>query len=271
MTRIYYPSWRDYNADIRYPFVDDASLLSDDGLCQITDDWLVDAAIYSPVAIGRIRITQIELDGSQAKITVADDSQDLGIATIDRLSSGSATILDANSQPVGTLVPGPRGHAALFDTVDGIYFFSLRQLELVSSCVLLNPSPSALHGFRTSDGKTVISDNLVFVGERGIQLTVGDGTEVDIAGQTETVQVMRIHAMGDPQYLTRECDDPARRPQRFIREIVFQYGDLTQICRPDATGNILLLAGASSVSESALSVIMEATGIRLVLAGKSVN
>lgn len=271
MNRTYYPSWHDANADIRYPFVDHASLLSDDGLCQITNDWLVDAAIYSPIAVGKIAITQLELSGNAAIVTVSDSSQVIGTATIDRLSAGSAAIVDANDQPVGTLVSGPRGHAALFDVVDGVYFFSIQQLELVSSCVLLNPSPNALQGFRVGSGNALIGNPLVFVGERGVQLTVNESTEVDSAGQPMTVEVLRIHAMGDPQYLSRECDDPARIPQRFIREIVFQYGDTTQICRPDSTGNILLLAGASAVSESALSVIMESAGITLVLAGKSVH
>lgn len=271
MTQIYYPSWRDANAVIRYPFIDEATLLSDDAACQLTDDWLVDAAIYSPIAVSRVRISQLEILGTAATATLSDESRELGSAAIDRFSQEPAVILDANAQPIGSLVPGPRGHAALFDIPDGVYYFSLSQLELVSSCVLYNPSPSALHGFKTSDNRSLIGDPLVFVGERGIQLVVEESNEIDPAGQSLAVDVLRIHAMGDPQQLSRDCDDPARRPQRFIREIVFQYGDVTQICTPDANGNILLLAGSPSVSQSALHVINSAQSVQLVLSGKGVS
>lgn len=269
MKSLFYPQWRDRNAETSYPFADDASLASQDGRLQLTTDWLVDAAIYAAAATAPVHISTIVVVGNRATIFLMDSEfRPLGSGVATKLSESPIAVYDGDSQPVATLVPSNSANASLFAAGDGTYQFSSTDLRFVASTTLQAPAV-AFGGFRIGD--TVLTGNrLVLVGERGIQLTVEETSEVTGDGQTQAVSLIRIHAMGDPQALMAACSDPARLPPRPIRQVVFQYGDYTQVCEPDALGNILILSASPSVADSALRVLQQASGLVFVLTGASI-
>ena len=265
----FYPQWRDLNAVLSYPFEDGATLLDNSGVLLLSNDWLVDAAVYSPIAIGVVHVSRVVVDGAIATVFLLDgERQLLGTGLIDRFSSNPIAVLDGDGQPVATLVPSDTANSPIFAVGDGDFSFLATATSFVASCILHSPF-ATVSGFRT-DADVLAGSNLVLVGERGIQLTVEDAGEIDAAGQLVPVKLIRAHAVGDPQSLTRDCLDPARRPTRFVRELVFQYGNMTHVCQPDSLGNVVLIAESSSVDDSSLRIQVLPSELRIELLGRSV-
>lgn len=270
MSKLYFEQWRDGNSTIAYPFGDDTKRRSLDGRLEIPNDWLVDASVYSPLCQGVPYISQLELTESDVVVTLADnDGQILGTGRADKFSTNPIAILDTDDQPIAILVVGDGGSSPLFVNRPGVYRFLPEATELVISCVFW-PTDTGFKGFEI-DGERLIGSELNLVGERGIQITTEETLEVQPTGEVIPVQLIRFHAVGDPQYLTRECPDASQRPNRFVREIVFQYGDFTHICRPDRTGNIMFFAGSPTTATSALKITTEASKIIMGLMGTSIR
>lgn len=270
MSGVFYPQWRDANTSIAYPLGDSTTRRSQDGRMLIPNDWLVDAAIYSPITAGMPYISQLVLSETGVSIEVSDDSgQVLGTGSTDRFSTNPIVIRDADGQPIATLIVGEAASSPLFAFRAGTYRFVPEATEIVASCVFW-PSTAGFQGFQVGSER-YLGVEMNLVGEQGIQLTTESTVEILASGETVPVQLIRIHAVGDAQYLTRECSDPAQRPNRFVREIVFQYGDFTHVCRPDKLGNIMFLSGSPSTQRSALKVISDEDSITLGLHGSSLR
>lgn len=269
MAETYYPQWRDENAFIGYPFQDSATLIDTGGRLRLTNDWLVDAAIYSAIAIGYVYISRIRVEGNKAFVHLEDSlQQSLGVGEVDRLSSNPIAVRNAENQAVAALVPGESANLVIFSVGDGEFFFTEDATTFVESCVLQAPQET-LAGFTAGDS-AIVSSNLFFVGEHGVQLTVEETTEVDVNGRAVPVQLIRAHAVGDPQTIIRQCDDPVRQPTQFVREVVFQYGDFTHICTPDRLGNILLLAESQTVVDTVLRINNQPGEIKFEIMGKTI-
>lgn len=241
---------------------------STDGLLTLLDRWLVDAALYPPAGEAPFSLDLITVQESVAAITLVDrDGLLIGLATCGRSDTRPIAIYSPDGQLVGQLVPGPDANHTIFAAGDGQYRFGPGRADLVASVVM---DLSAFGGFTSFsvDDQTVQTNDLVLVGEYGVQLTVEDTTAVQPDGSVTPVIRVRLHAVGDPQYLTRVCEDNSRRPLRFVREVVFQYGDFTHVCHPQ-NGGVLMLAGSPSSSETALQVQSLADRINVRLRGKA--
>lgn len=270
MPKTYHPQWRDENAEIRYPFEDECTLSDHSSQLFLTDDWLVDAAVYSPVAQPPVYVSRIEVYGNSARVELSDSvGQLLGHGMIVKQSTMPIAVLDSNDLTVATLVPSESANASVFSAGDGEFLFSPAATTIIASCVLENPAAS-LQGFRVGD-ELYLQNEIILVGEGGVQLTMEAVQEVDAQGDTNDVSLVRIHAVGDAQRLTAECDDPSRRPARFIQEVVFQYGDMTHSCFPDEYGNIVLMSASPAVEDSALRVQNMDNRIRLELMGRGLS
>lgn len=270
MNKLYFEQWRDANSAIAYPFGDESSRRSLDGRVKLPDDWLVDAAIYSPLLEGMPYLSLVEIKSGKATLTLSDaDGESLGTGETDQSSVNPIAIYDLDGQPVATLVTGAAGSSPLFAIRDGSYRFAPDATEFVISCVLW-PADTGFKGFEI-DGERIIGAEINLVGERGIQITTETTVEVQPSGEAIPVELIRFHALGDPQYLTRECQDPAQRPNRFVRELVFQYGEFTHICKPDKSGNILFFAGSPTATSSALKITTSANKLSIGLVGNSIR
>lgn len=264
----YKPEWRNQNATRNYPFEDAAILYSTDGRLNLIPDWLVDAAIYPLIGQAPFSLGRVEVEETTARLSLFDSDQQLIADGIANRSSGRPIALySPDGQLAGSLVVGPDANHSLFSAGDGDYQFGPGRADLVASCVMDMSSLSSFFGFRVGTDQQV-SGELLFVGEDGIQITAEDGQEPQPDGTIRTVKRVRFHAIGDPQFLARSCEDISRRPLRFIREVVFQYGDYTHVCAPQR-GGILLLAGSPSGSDTALQVVTRPGGVTLRLRGKS--
>lgn len=264
---LYYPQWRNENAQRAYPFEETSSLVDQSGQLGLLPDWLVDASLAPLTGKAPFSLGQLILDGENLTLTIQDSSRLIvGTGTARRNSSDPIAIHNADGHLIGTLVVGAGANYPLYMMGDGIYDFGSGYADFVLDTVFDLSNLTGFFGFELA-GQTYNGGDLVFVGEGGVQLAVEDTLEQKNDGQL-AVKRMRIHAVGDPQFLSRDCNDDSQRPTRFVREIVFQYGKFTHVCKPNSLGNILLLADSPSTDAPALQVLNSPQGIIIHLAGK---
>lgn len=267
----YYPQWRNENSIRSYPFEETALRQSNEDAFIIPNNWLVDACFFVSSVSAPLYLSSINVFGFEAVIIISDSSGiEVGRATIDRSSRRPIKISNQLGDWVGTLVTGMEANHPIFSLGDGVYEFGESQTTFVASCIFSLPTDIGVSYLTNSYGQVYTSSELVFVGEQGIQLEVSPAQEYQTLNRIIDVDLMRIHAIGDPQFLQRNCDENTRRPRRFIREIVFQYGDQTHICFPDESGNILIVAESSSVEDTALQIRSQSDGVVFRLSGKSI-
>lgn len=265
---LYAPGWRDQNASRAFPFEFAASRSS--GTLTLPDTWLIDAALYPTSGRPPYCIQEIVVREHLAEIFISDaDSVSLGKGLAARTSTDPVAIysLSDDSQPIATLVPSKEANHALFEMGDGNFVFGPSSASFVLSTVAHFSLASGLSSFKVFN-EMYQSSEIVLVAEQGVQYAVGDSTEPGARGESRDVIRANVHAVGDPQFLTRNCDDLSRRPIRFVRELVFQYGDVTHICAPDEFGNILFLAQSPGNEESALHVTQSSNAVIIRLSGE---
>lgn len=269
MNTLYYPGWRDANAERSYPFEDTDTLVSVDGQLPIADSWLVDASLFPLQGMPPYGLSSIEVDGTKAVINIADQTGlVVGSGELSRNSVQPVPLFD-DGQWIGTLVPGEDASHSLFVAGDGVYSFEVGRATFVASVVFPLSQMQGFFGFSV-DNEQISGSEIVIVGEHGVQLEVSQETEQQVGNRVVDVSRMRVHAVGDPQFLSRQCGDISRRPLRFIREVVFQYNDFTHVCRPNERGNILILAGSPAVTDPALQVRPTEGAIVIRMAGKPI-
>jgi hypothetical protein len=230
---------------------------------------LIDAAIFCTSGEAPYSIGEIDIDASEATIRLFDASGNVvGEGVADQTDTRPIPIYDGQVH-CATLVPGEDANHALFVAGDGEYSFPIGAASFAASCVLPLASLGGFFGFRIGND-SINGGNIAIVGEQGVQLTAGEEVEVSASGEQVDVTRVQIHAVGDPQFLTRQCNDISRRPLRFIREVVFQYNDFTHVCKPDELGSILMLADSPATTESALQIRPTEEALIIRLAGKSI-
>ncbi|RME24187.1 MAG: hypothetical protein D6800_09010 [Candidatus Zixiibacteriota bacterium] len=268
MNKPYLQQWRDENEEIEYPFLDESNPVDLTGTLEIPTTWLVDAAVYVPEAEPPIYISSIRVDGSKAYITLSDSNfVDLGVGEADRFSQRPIAVKDENGVAIATLVPGRFANEPLFVAGDGEYQFSPGGLVFVSSVVLIGSAPG-VSGFSVGNEKTTRSP-LVIVAENGVQISHSRASELTASGRSRQVDLLTINVFGDSQAEHAMCDDDSRVTDRFVQEIVFQYGNKTVIVGPDEVGNVVLSAQSPSVNGSALKIQNKDGEISFRLSGRS--
>jgi len=242
-----------------------------DGLLVLPDYWLVDAAFFVSGAQLPLMLSEIVVFGDTATLTISDvNFVPVGTAVAVKGDYKPIKVVDSLGQWRGTLVVGKEANFPLFAAGDGTYKFGIGDAELVASTTLSLPADAGLTSLTNEFGQSMITTELVFVGETGVQLEVVGAQEYLTSGEIVDIQLLRIHAMGNSQYLHQLCTaDESQRPTRFIRELVFQYGTTTHRCKPIG-GSAFILADTDDPDGTALQVSQSADGIQIHLPGKPI-
>lgn len=270
MSGKFYPPWRNENANRRYPFSDTATMLSTDGSFEIPDSLFVDAAISARGASLPIYLSDISVVGRTARVSLRDSSG-VEVGTGETEMGTDLDVMkftDSSGRWVATFTFGPNSNYDLFSHGDGAFVFVEGATDIVISAVLNLPVDKGLLSFTNAFGVSAVYGDVYMVGEYGVQLETSQEAEVQPDGTITSVILIRAHAVGDPQFIQRSCDDASRRISRPITELVFQYGSSTHSCKPDADGNIVIVATTAATTESALQAVPIDTGLSINLPGK---
>ena len=243
---ILHESWREKNLDRNYPFLDSAMLTN--GVDFLPDNFLLDARLYPINGLGQAFLASVERNADTTTFRFSDGSAgEFGTAVM----TGSTIpdlihVTDTYGRSAGVLVPGP-GLLEVFNWSNGSHTFeTLLQTGFAARTQASLPDPG-VNGLLLPDDN-VVSGNVWLVGEKGVQLSVENGT-------------VRVDIIGEPLVLVRECNDlggsltdvfEARRPLRTINNVA-----------ANGQGAFFILVAGTNAPAQTLRITPETNGLRI--------
>lgn len=221
--RILYPEFRNELEFTRYPFGDNATLVSNDGQT-LEEDTFLDASLH-PIGGGAgMHIASITVTARKVTITVGDSgTPDLCSVEFDPLSPPDLLRLtDAYGRPAGVLVSESLRLARFSAWENQVHAFGRDAAEFAASCVIPTPEVG-VRGILTEEGDLLTGDVWI-IGENGV--VVREDGDCNI----------RVDIVGDPLFLRKLCFPVELfEPPLFIQTI--------NGCPPDDQGNWNLTVG----------------------------
>jgi hypothetical protein len=248
MSRIIYREFRDEVAGTRYPFNDNATLRTTDGLFDLPVGTIVDASLFPigatpPLYLSAITVKQRTLEFTISdfrRTVVASGGTDTGNA------ADTVTLVDAYERPVGVLVVDPDVLINLTAWPEGAHAFAQAAATFVPTCVI--PAPvRGVQALVDKDGDQLFGD-VWLVGDQGVIFRQVDA------------QTIRVDVVGDPLSARVLCDPLSLfKTPNFIRTI--------NGCSPDRFGQFQLTAGDHENPATVLRIYPRNGRIVVELAG----
>lgn len=252
-TRIIFPQFRDEQADSRYPFVDKATLKSNENQLEIGRDTFIDAAIYAIGGYARAYISSVSVTASEIVITIGDENNRARATArwvpASPPENGVLDVLDSYGRPAGMLLSEPLQLARFAAWPARVHNFSIAATEFVNTCVIPAREPG-VRGLLTEDGALLTGD-VWLIGDRGVVVRQdGEG-------------IIRIDIIGSPLFLRELCDDLNKfTPKTFIKTI--------NGCTPDQYGNFTLTATGHNAADTVLRIYPSDGNLKIDVIGKKV-
>jgi len=252
--RILYPEFRDELEPTKYPFADDATLVSDNTSQEIDRDTFLDASVYPIGAGAGVYVSNITVTPRKITITLGDNrSTNLAVADFDPLNPKDVLLFeDSVGRPAGVIVSEVLRLSRFTAWESGSHDFSATATPLVASCVIPTPEPG-VRGFVTEDGELFTGDVWI-VGENGVVVSEDGDCNV------------RIDMVGDPLFVRKLCFPlDLFVPPLFVKTI--------NGCTPDANGNYNLTIGGQDApdEETIIRINPTDTGLKIEAIGQLVR
>lgn len=241
--------WRNNNENIRYPFADSATLLSEDNV-EFDKDVFSDARLYFIGSSGRIYLGAVDVAGLAVTLRFYDTVAGyLGWASYDgTVVGGELSVFDQYGRVAGILVSTEIRLAAFANRFkQGETLYAVEATEFAPT--VLVPLPNAgVQGLLLDDG-SVLTGEIWLVGEDGVVLSYRDNA-------------LRVDVVGNAYALVQECEK-----EGFALSTFCGLKTINEIS-PDAHGDFKLLPGGNLAQLSALRVESAADGqVQLKLLG----
>jgi len=123
---VIYPEWRDNNRHTRYPFIDNATMTSINGV-SIPNTVFVDAKLYPPSRSGAGYISSITRSNEAVSIVYSDEDGERAFGSFSigaEPADNVIAFLTEDSQPAGVMVVDPDGYNVFAGWGAGTYEFS---------------------------------------------------------------------------------------------------------------------------------------------------
>lgn len=233
MNELIHTTWRDNAQQVRYPFIDSATLVGTGGRA-LPQDLLIDASVAPLGGEARLYLNRVTVTGPSMTFAVAGPVVgELASATVDlNTTVERLALIDVFGRPAGVLVVDlsllPTALAALGE---GTTTFEVEASEFCASVAVPMPSLGVL-GVVTDDGGLLTGD-VVLVGEDGVVLSVEDGA-------------LRVDVLGDPYAFLAACLEEGVAPVEFCGLKTINH------IPSNAQGDFLLRAGANAAGDPVL-------------------
>lgn len=270
--RITFPEWRKENEPTRYPFAAHASLVNAEGLT-IVDGVFLDASLYPIGHTGPLYLSKAVIDHESCELFVGDENDpELCSGSFPIVSPGNdVALVDRVGRPAGILASEAARLAIVQSWGVGTHEFDPDATEFCATCCV--PTPElGLRGVLMEDGE-LLTGTVWLVGSDGVVLR-GETVEVPgPCGATVEATVVRVDVVGDPLFRRRLCvprdlfatPDPVRK----LRIIGPDDSEFTIV--PDERGGVVMTGGNNLAANSILRLYTTPAGIRLELAGSSLQ
>lgn len=251
--RILYPQFRDEQSDSRYPFADNAGLLSVERKLDIGRDTFIDASLYIIDGDRQSYLSAITVTPIAVTITVGDVGAKVrATGTYSALNppeDGIVELFDSWQRPCGMLLSTPLALSRFAAWPAETHTFKLADTQFVGSVVI----PAKAPGVRgiTAETLELLTGDVWLIGDRGIMVRQdGDG-------------IIRFDVVGEPLFQRYLCQPYERfQPRIFVKTI--------NGCGPDAYGNFTLTATAHGATDAVLRVFVQDGNIRIDTVGRKV-
>lgn len=267
-----FQEWRDQQAGVNYPFADFATLTNGDNV-SIPRSIFLDASVYAVGVTEPLHLSQIVITEQDVTLYLGTAQNAQVCSSRYRIANPPDTLFfeDRYGRACGVLVSESVKLALLQNWLPGEYFFNSRQTAFAASCCIPLPT-NGVEGFILPDG-TVVAGDVVFV--------AGNGLQFEIVGQSESISVgvcdyspqanglvVKLHAVGDPLFRRKSCDETFDQP-RFVRRFVIVQGDKEINVEATDTQELQLLTGTGLVPDPALRVGVENNAVTFALLGET--
>lgn len=252
-SRILFPEFREEQADSRYPFVDNATLQSQDETVKIANNAFIDASFFGIDIAGRLYLSQIAVTPQTVTVYIGDQDEPLKLkAEYDPAIGPKNSILtffDAYGRPAGTLLSDPLNLSKFNSWFPGTYTFTVNATEFVSSVVI----PSNAAGVRGISFKTdFIYGDMWLIGDAGVL----------IRKEKDTESTIRIDVVGEPLFNRFICEPLGDFPAK-------PYLKTINGCGPDRFGNFTITATAKDVADPVLRIAPQNDALVISVVGRS--
>lgn len=252
MSEIIFQDWRNSNMNVKYPFIDNATLKNGDG-DSIDQDLFEDARIYPIGGHSGAFISKVKFDGTYISFVISDSvTANTASGKISKpVTSGTIELLDVYGRQAGVLVSTAEKLENLFGRYkQGETVFTSAATEFVPTVVTSIVCPG-VQGFVLDDG-SFISGNVYLCGTDGIVLSA-DGDEI------------RVDIVGDPYANVKNCAEDGTPITPFCGlKTINGIG-------PDSNGDFKLTTGANQQVDNIFRVAPSGKGLRLMALGGKVN
>jgi hypothetical protein len=250
MPSIVYPEFRDQFEFTRYPFSDDALLVSDTNQ-RIDNDTFLDASLYPIGNSGKLHISAIEIEARAVTIWVSNLLRVRKASVVfDPFDAPDVLVLhDEWDRPAGVLVSEPLRLARFSSWPTGAHTFAIAAAEFVASAVI--PTPEiGVRGILTEKDELLTGD-VWLVGDNGVVVREDNGA-------------IRVDIVGDPLFVRKLCF-----PVDLFEPPIF----ITTIngCAPDEFGNFNLTVGNHENAQTIVRIYPSDAGLVISAIGQTVN
>lgn len=264
MAGIRHPEFINELENTKYPFIPTAKLSN--GTDAFLEGTFLDAHLYSVVGTQRYYISSVVITSSKMSIVVGDANEAARLTgEVDMpINTEIVKLVDTYGRAGGMLVSEPARLSLLTAWGVGEHKFEQKQTEFCVTCQMPIPNPGVT-AIRLANGD-LLSGKVWLVGEDGVVLRTEFTTDKD----GNTVELLRIDVVGDPQFLQRLCSPEelfsAVNPVRTIR---IKQGEYTYDCEPDDQGNFSIQMNDSLAADAALRVRTTPEGIVITVEGST--
>lgn len=247
--QIIFQEWRDQQGESRYPFGDDATLTTRDGVHQFSNDTFLDASLYPIGASSRVYLSNVRVVPGLVTFVLSDDQgNQLATAAVDPFTAPDVLrFTDASGRPAGVVVSDALRLSQFAAWTIGDNLFELGDTEFAASVVIPTPE-SGLRGLVTPD-RRVLAGKVWIVGGDGVVVREQDGK-------------IRIDIVGDPLFKRRIC-----QPQDLFDIPVLL--ETINGCGPDAYGNFAIPVGGHFTQDTVLRVVPTSQGLVIEAVGRT--
>ena len=247
--RITHPQYRSDTSESKYPFGDDCTLTTADGL-KIPNDLVIDATVYVTGETAPLSLISIALKDLLAtfnigvgQVVVCSGSVDLSAD----VQTGVIKLKDTLDRPAGVLILAPNGLKILRGWNQGTNLLEYNAAQFVPSCTI--PDPAIGVRLLRAEDTPGMADDVWIVGENGVMVT-----------QT-TEGYVRVDIVGEPLAHRALCSTfTAFNPPTFVTSI--------NKIAPTYWGGFTITAGNVLTGQPALRISQEDNVITIGLAAR---